>query len=130
MRKAHALHNEDLCDHLLANGQYNDWVVTSAFYSALHFVYHQLFPLTIQGTIHPDFNAYYDSEIKNKRVNLSKHAATVDLGSKELSACYGAYKGLYDMCMYSRYNNYRTTPHKARVAKSNLDMIKRNCVKQ
>jgi hypothetical protein len=55
--------------------------------------------------------------------------AIVELVSKELSVCYGAYKGLCDMCIYSRYNNYLTTPHKARIAKSSLEIVKRNCSK-
>lgn len=129
MRKEHALHNESLCEHLLKHGSYNDWVVTTAFYSALHFVYHQLFPLTLSGTTYLNFNDYYHAEVKGKSMNLSKHAATVHLVSQELSPCYGAYKNLYDMCMFSRYNNYRVTPLKAKVAKSNLDIVKRNCQK-
>jgi len=45
MRKEHAEHNESLCELLLNNGNYNDWVITTAFYSAIHFVRHKIFPL-------------------------------------------------------------------------------------
>ena len=31
MRKAHAEHNEKACDFLYNNGNFHDWVVTTAF---------------------------------------------------------------------------------------------------
>lgn len=46
MRKQHAIHNEEACDFLLSSNKFNDWVITTAFYSALHFVQHEIFPLT------------------------------------------------------------------------------------
>ncbi|MBT1689113.1 hypothetical protein [Dawidia soli] len=130
MRKQHALHNESLCDHLLINGNYNDWVVTSAFYSALHFVYHELFPLVVANTTYLSFDDYYHTEIIGKNKRESKHRVTVDLVYYHLAPCYFAYKALFDMCMFARYNNYRTTPRKAKVAKSHLDVVKRQCPKQ
>jgi len=35
--EAQAQHNEDLANKLLIDGQFNDWVCTTSFYSALHF---------------------------------------------------------------------------------------------
>ena len=126
----HALHNELLCDHLLEQGTYYDWVLTTAFYSALHFVNHQLFPFTYNGNSYANFDLYYDAEIINKKgPKMSKHAATIDLVSNHLIACYSPYKNLYDMCMTSRYNNYHVTKAKASKARSYLSAVKNCCSK-
>lgn len=129
MRRQHALHNESLCDHLLHNGQYNDWVVTTGFYSALHFVQHQLFPLTVGGNTYVNFEQYFAAEILNKNLKVSKHKAVLKLISSNLTACYPHYKSLYDMCMFSRYNNYVISPAKAQKARENLTEVKTLCPK-
>ncbi len=59
MRREHAEHNEALCRHLIAQGGFNDWVITTAFYGAMHFVYHQCFPLQIGNNTYGDFNEFY-----------------------------------------------------------------------
>lgn len=38
MSKEHEQHNEELCDFLIADGKFTDWIVTTSFYSALHYV--------------------------------------------------------------------------------------------
>lgn len=43
----HATHNEEVCSHLDDNTKYSDWIITTAFYSAMHFMKHKIFPLKI-----------------------------------------------------------------------------------
>lgn len=40
----HGQHNEEVCDLLLLQKKYPDWVITTAFYAALHFVSYKIFP--------------------------------------------------------------------------------------
>jgi len=92
MRRKHAEHNEALCRHLLAQGQFNDWVVTTAFYSAMHFVYHQLFPLKVGSTNYPDFNEFYHREGRTRYGrSSSKHDVTVNMVFEFLPAAGPAY---------------------------------------
>lgn len=129
MSKSHALHNESICDHLLPLNKYNDWVITTAFYSALHFVYHQIFPMTINGNSYACFDDYYQGEVAGKSVKISKHKSTIDLVAHNLNGCYAVYKQLHDMCMYSRYNHYKVTHHKAKIARTYLQSVKSLCSK-
>lgn len=72
MSKEHANHNAELCDLLLNNGRFNDWVVTTAFYAALHFVNYILFPLKFQDKTFYNFNKYYSS-LDSKKANIRLH---------------------------------------------------------
>lgn len=126
MRKQHAIHNEELCEMLLTNGKYNDWVVTTAFYSSLHLVYHEIFPLTVSGITYTTFDQYYS---RNNPYNQSKHKVTIYLVGRHLSRASAAYRWLYDACMTARYNNYSVQLNKATAAKSRLEIIKAECPK-
>lgn len=104
MKKKHAVHNEEVCDFLLASKKYNDWVVTTAFYSALHFVQYEMFPLTYKGIKYKDFNIYFAMVMKRNNRSLSKHKATIELVKRKLPSCVSHYRWLHDACMNARYN--------------------------
>ena len=40
----HARHNVEACDFLKGTNEFNDWVITTAFYAAIHFAKYELFP--------------------------------------------------------------------------------------
>jgi hypothetical protein len=128
MNKQKAAHNESLCDLLIQNGQYNDWVITTAFYSAIHYVKHQIFPVTVNGRTYSNFDNYYSGEIQN-RTRKTKHRALIDLVSTELSACYTSFKWLHDKCHNSRYNNHHVSGPLAQAARQHLTVVKNNCPK-
>jgi hypothetical protein len=75
MRLTHALHNETVCNYLFADARFSDWVITAAFYSALHFVHHELFPGTFDGLRHNSFEAYCFYLSKKKRTKRSNTSA-------------------------------------------------------
>lgn len=127
MSKAHAKHNEDVCDFLVADGKFTDWIVTTSFYSALHYVQHEIFPLTESGTTYPHFNTYYNSVLKSRRI--SKHEGTKQLVKTHIPTCFSYYRWLLDACMNARYSDYRVSPAKANLAKTNLDEIKKHLKK-
>jgi len=58
-RRKHAIHNEQVCDYLLASNEFHDWVVTTAFYAALHFVQSDIFPLTYKKNKYLSLNTFY-----------------------------------------------------------------------
>lgn len=121
----HAAHNEELCDHLLTVGKFNDWVVTSAFYSALHFAHGSLFPIIRDGVSYASFNEYFLKYIeKKKKLKISKHHATKIIVSEERRSASPHYRWLFDACMNSRYNSYSVSPEKAITAKAKLLLVK------
>lgn len=122
----HAAHNEEVCDFLLESKRYNDWVVTTAFYSALHFVQNDIFPITIKGKKYNTFNKYYWRFAKKNNENISKHSATIDAVKKHNPKCYSYYKSLHDSCMNARYREYNISYKEAVTARNRLAEMKKH----
>ncbi|MEX0810842.1 MAG: hypothetical protein WD048_01415 [Chitinophagales bacterium] len=129
MSKQHAIHNEAACDFLLSSKKFNDWVVTTAFYAALHFVQNELFPIKENGKTYKELNLYFAKVMKRKNKRLSKHIATIQLIKTHLPACSPYYRWLYDACMNARYSNYKVSFAKANKAREFLSEIKNNLKK-
>lgn len=126
MRKEHGHHNEKLCDHLLEKTGFNDWVVTTAFYAALNFVKHEIFPLNIPGKRkYEEFEHYFSIEDRG----LDKHESLKLLVCKNLSQCSGAYRWLLDSSKTSRYHDYRVSDAEAQKARRMLEAVKSRCSK-
>ena len=124
MKKEHAEHNERVCDYLLASeGKYNDWVVTTAFYSALHYVQHEIFPLDIGGVEYLNFDDYYGKNFRAAR-NTNKHVETINLVKVHFSLGLSNYKFLHDACMNARYKNYVVSPEYADTCRKRLTQLK------
>lgn len=122
MKKLHAQHNRRTCQHLLATEEFNDWVITTAFYSCLHFVQHEIFPLSEGGKDFPNFNAYY-SKLKKGKKRFSKHHATINLVKDHLPKVSARYRWLHDACMNARYSNYNVKGNKAQKAFDHLTVL-------
>ena len=126
-RLRHAQHNEEVSNHLFEK-EYWDWVITTAFYSALHYVLSAVFPLkeTKNGKAktYPDFNTYY-KEIRRPWYDPGRHKVTSDLVAAHISAIVGEYNALKDAAWAARYNNYHSTRGEAEAALSWLGDIKR-----
>lgn len=43
----HAKHNERVCNYLGKNADFGDWVITTSFYAAMHYVRHLIVPIKI-----------------------------------------------------------------------------------
>lgn len=128
-RLDHALHNELACDYLSTDEQFRDWVITTAFYSSLHFVQHKMFPgnAPINGVqVHcKDFSDYYNRIAGRNRTD--KHAETINLVWQVLPTIGPDYQRLYEICRDSRYRNYRVSKKQADVAREMLGKIKDLC---
>jgi hypothetical protein len=106
-KKAQAGHNEDACKFLYSDGNYCDWVVTTAFYSALHFVQHEIFPKTIKGVQYDNFDKYYNGHFQGKKNRPNKHVSTINLVKAELGDdVHQNYSWLFGLCMNARYTDY------------------------
>jgi len=128
LQKDHAKHNEDVCDLLLANGNFSDWVVTTSFYSALHYVQYEIFPITEQGLTFPDLDSYYH-HLKQNGKHKSKHRVTINLVNVHIKNAAPKYRWLYDSCMNARYTNYKIGKTLATQARIYLTEIKQNLTK-
>ena len=126
MRKAHGQHNLNLSDLLLTDGNYNDWVITTSFYSAVHFVEHALFPLIENGIQYRDFNDYWYNVYYPQ--HISKHSCKKRLVNRYLKKVNAVYRDLFDDCNNSRYIDYRVSDSEAKAAKDKADKIKVVCL--
>ncbi len=126
MSKQQAEHNENACNLLLHDGNFNDWVVTTAFYSALHYVEFQLFPLKIGKVTYNSFNEYFDQACQS--LNISKHRVKCSLVDSNLP-CGSEYRWLMDECMNARYVDYNVDKETAKMANNCLKRIKKHVTK-
>lgn len=124
MKKDHAEHNESACDFLLKSGKYPDWVITTAFYSALHFVQHEIFPLKEDGKDYLNFDIYYYKLSRTSKKFKSKHYITKELVSIYIPSINGYYRWLFDNCMNSRYKSYNVSKDEAERARDFLSKLK------
>lgn len=125
MSLEHAQHNEELCDKLHAEGKWNDWVVTTAFYSAMHYTDERLFPLKVKDVEYKNFDEYYSQRTDGSK---SQHDAHLRLIAAHLHKAHSAYRWLYDCCRTARYYDYRTTSALADAAVIKLRVVKSLCV--
>jgi len=126
-KKEHALRNFNLCIKLFDEGQYRDWVVTTAFYSAVQYIEYTIFPLVLKKVEYSDFDEYYEAKSNNGFPN--KHNIRKRLVSEQLPKIRTQYRDLLDECHTARYYTYETSPSKAIEAKKNIEYIKSECLK-
>lgn len=123
MKKAHGKHNRDLCDELYQGKQYNDWVITTAFYSAIHYIDHCLFPLTHNGV--PFQNI---SQIHRVVRRGSPHKTRDFIVGLYMPNSYANYGYLSNACWNARYKDYRVGDAEAQLAKDALEEIISECL--
>lgn len=131
MRKEHAIHNEKACELLFKQKEFNDWVVTTAFYSAHHYLLNEIFPITEHKKTYESFDTYYYQVFKKKKKNgkSGKHAAVKKLTSEKVNSCSEYYNWLFDACMGARYRNYKIGDKVAETARKYLLTLKTNLKK-
>lgn len=124
----YALHNEKTCKYLDKRPEFTDWVITTAFYSALHFVRYKLFPLSLEINGKEikvnDFEKYFKI---NNPMKLSKHSLLSDLVEEHHPKIASAYNKLRDISWTARYNNYKYPREISNDAKKKLETIKTYC---
>lgn len=108
MPRNHANHNLEVCSFLKSNTAYNDWVITTAYYSAIYFVYSILFPNKYEDPTNGDVKNFSTWEKYCQRLpsNYNKHKATESLVAEHLPEIYSEFKMLKDNCWTARYDKY------------------------
>jgi hypothetical protein len=128
----HAKHNQRACEFLRADGRYLDWVVTTAFYSAIHYVDHLLFPGTFDDpeTGRPKNFDSFDKIYRAYRFSsgeLDKHSYRSFLVDEHCSEFCVDFKTLRDMCGTARYKDYQVETEIADLCVACLENIREQC---
>jgi|SRR5579871_1555552 len=133
-RFEHGEHNEKACDYLSLKDDFRDWVITTAFYSSLHFVSSKIFPFEVpaiegkktQITTIDQYHTYYNNTFGKGR-NISKHELLLDLVETRISQAYEFYGWLLSAATTARYNHYQHPVEISNLAISYMKKIKKIC---
>lgn len=132
-RYEHGLHNEDTCTYLNYKPEFKDWVITTAFYSALHFVASKIFPFSVPAiegkkTEIASIDQYYNYSGAKKR-NISKHELMLELVEKNFDEkIANHYDWLMSAASTARYSHYQQSHVEiSNRAISYLGVIKKAC---
>lgn len=103
MKRLHGDHNKTVCDilHFQEKCKCNDWVITTAFYSSIHYLDHALFPCTYKGNEFKNIN-----EAHKFISSSSKHQTRSILISNLLPKHAGDYEFLKEEAHNARYVEY------------------------
>jgi hypothetical protein len=123
--KAHAIHNAKVCAFLNDANDYPDWVVTTAFYAALHFVQHEVFPGSMGNRTYVSFENYYNGHYGHTQNKPNRHRSTINLVYSEIGTDAGViYEWLHDACRTARYRNFNTSPSVAKASMERLEELR------
>lgn len=128
-RLKHAIHNEIVCNYLDLNKDFADWIITTSFYAALHYVSYLIFPFEASALGKKIIieNIDHHSNFDNPK-RKSKHELLSDLVSKKCPAISEEYDWLLDMSMTARYKYYQHDIEIANKARNLMQTIKKKCV--
>lgn len=117
----HARHNESVCNYLGKKESYSDWVITTAFYSAMHYVRHLIIPVKIGDKSYSDFESLFcdhKSPMEGRHGFLRSY---ILMNYPQIGYEYGK---LHDMSTTARYTQYVYTRDQAQISKGYLNKIK------
>lgn len=121
-KKEHGERNKLLSNELLEGKKYYDWVITTAFYSAIHFVEDKILPCEINGHQCKNIN-----DVKSIYKMNGRHSSRERLVFSKLPGIEAQYKWLDDKSRYSRYTTYKITTTEAKKAEQYLQEIYNEC---
>lgn len=122
-KKQHGERNRKLSNELFSGKRYYDWVITTAFYSAIHFVEDKILPCEVLSK--PCKNI---SEVKAAYRMNGRHSSRERLVFDNLPLKIAVkYKWLDDKSRYSRYTTFKVTPTEADKAQQYLTEIYNEC---
>lgn len=125
---SHANHNKEVCESLSETPEYSDWIITTAFYSALHFVDYKIFPLELEQAGKAYTFTSFDSYYMFVKKNIGKHKARLELVETKLTEIAPHYNKLMDLCHKARYVDYKFNYDIAKDAKESLKKIEEFCI--
>ncbi|MER2996145.1 hypothetical protein [Pontibacter populi] len=121
--KDHGERNKALSEQLLDGKVYYDWVITTAFYSSIHFVEDKILPCTINGVSCSNIN-----DVKSAYKMAGRHQSRERLVWEKMSSLTAIkYKWLDDRSRNARYTTFKITIAEAEKAKEYLQAIYKEC---
>lgn len=121
-KQSHAEHNRNLAIELNNGKTFYDWCVTTAFYSALHFVDLKILPFELGGKS--------CSTLKDAKALLnssSKHKARMDMVVIQCPKIKEEYRWLMDNANNARYVTFRFNAAQSAKALQYLKIIEDHC---
>lgn len=118
-KRDHANHNKSICNYLDLNTDKIacfDWIITTAFYSVIHYIDHAVFPCDYKGNMVKNI-----SDLQNLTNARNPHAARSLLVNEKLPKLKGDYEFLSSNCHNAWYHNYIVNPAIADLAKRKLE---------
>ncbi len=129
----HANHNKEVCEYIDKKAGYNDWVITTAFYSAIYYCDYKIFPLVLNNTATQKEETYntideYYRVYKKTNINKSKHFCRSRLVYIYLNKISSDFDKLWDLSQNARYMNYKIDKELSTGAIRDLEKIKKQCI--
>lgn len=120
----HAKHNEKVCNYVSKKEEFCDWIITTAFYSAVHYVRHYMLPIKhTNGVTYDCFEKYFSS---SKYADEGRHGFQNRFVTHNIPEIAAEYKQLHDWCTNARYFEYNQPRNLSNYAKDNLKQIKKH----
>lgn len=131
--KNHALHNEKVCDYLAKELDYSDWVITTAFYSSLHFISYKVFPFTHQlakkQNVRINSFEQYHSMLNLSKSRMGRHERFVKLVEHKCPKYIAnKYSRLLELSFTARYADYSYDADVVKEVLNSLISIKEYCL--
>ncbi|MDI9319725.1 MAG: hypothetical protein QM530_04540 [Phycisphaerales bacterium] len=104
----HAAHNKEVCEFLSDKIEYLDWVITTAFYSAIHYIDHKIFPIKVKKSNGGKYTIKTIDEYRNLYPkNIDKHSYRATLVNDRCPEISGSFNWLRSTCSTARYTDYK-----------------------
>jgi hypothetical protein len=130
MSRNHAKHNKEACKFIKDSGLFNDWVITTAYYSALHFMQSYLFPETYENPQTGQMKRYdnFDKYFHDTR-DYTKHGLLLSLVEEQIddNDVIDGFTSLKELCWTARYSSYYCSNEIANECYKNLEVIEEYC---
>lgn len=123
-RLNHARNNEEASKALRSTGKFNDWVITTSFYSGLHYLNHYLFPMEATKDGRTVVINTIEQYINHYGIFKNKHKAMCDLAYGQVPEVSKHYNFLMDQCMQARYVKYKFDENLVKSVIKSLEKIK------
>lgn len=126
----HAEHNYKLHNQLLKDGDFDDWAITTGFYSGIKFLQSALFPseyICPSDRTLKKFNTFADYIKANRTLNQANaHRILENVVENYVDNddVKNSYKDLKGVCHFARYINYNVGKQRLQVATDALAIIK------
>ncbi|WP_313380287.1 hypothetical protein [Proteiniphilum saccharofermentans] len=117
----HASHNLKACNYISQKKDFCDWTITIAFYSAVHYIRHLMFPCNINGKECKTFDMLFRF---SKLEAEGRHGFQQRYVRDNYDEISFAYSRLYEMSNNARYIYYEFERNEADLAKKYLKEIK------